>query len=305
MASTLVRILSERTNGLITSVPVLGTGLNVQAARLNRTEEDDWAGLLARITVELGLSAESLGLPKSHLFRWESMLRAWARIKAVEPFQAESQLQQLTCRYLRSLEPIASQRSLYLEFSSARFTNIISLNFDRRIALSFSKTSFQSAPVPCPEGSHGEALYRHDLLVSADGSATRIWYPHGDTKKSATLKLGVRKYGFYVGILEEAIENRGDEWRVRRSYHDEREKRRKDEHTPSWVDSFVKDTVIFIGCGLSFDEWPLWAMLRRRARTRYGQLPWPTLSPPSTSYPNSLAPSKKLVWRSYYILDSI
>jgi hypothetical protein len=216
------------------------------------------------------------------------MLRLWARVKEIEPFQAELQLQKLACDYLRSLEAIKSQNSLYREFSNARFNDIISLNFDRRIALSFPRPQFKSGPAPCPEGSHGETLYRHDLLDHADGAQTRIWYPHGDTRKWSTLKLGVRKYGFYVGTISEAKggHNPGysDSWRHKRSWDQWDDLRRqtweqrdglrdnklkstsKRNQKPSrYLDPFLNGAIVFIGCGLSFDEWPLWSLLRIRA----------------------------------------
>jgi hypothetical protein len=147
------------------------------------------------------------------------MLRLWARFFKIEPYQAEFQLQQLTCKYLRSLGTATSEKGLYSEFSNARFRNILSLNFDRRIALSFPRPHFKVGPTPCPEGSHGETLYRHDLLGHVDGTQTRIWYPHGDTRKFSTLKLGVRKYGFYVVTILEARSNFSDYWRFKPSWN--------------------------------------------------------------------------------------
>jgi hypothetical protein len=273
-ASKLGKILAARRNGHRTCVPILGSGLNLQAVRLEGSREDDWAGLLARIARELGLSPRSLDrLPRPHLFRWESMLRLWARVKKIEPFEAELELQKLTCNYLRSLEAAASKYSLYGEFSNARFGDILSLNFDRRVALSFRTPRFNSGPAPCPRGSHGEPLYRHDLLQHADGTETRIWYPHGDTRKFATLKLGVRKYGFYVATIREATFRHEpgytDNWRFKRGWQQwpPRPAPANVDDRPTYLDPLLGETVIFIGCGLSLDEWPLWSMLRMRAAT--------------------------------------
>lgn len=264
--STLSGALGAKLAGLRTCVPILGSGLNLQAAKLEGSHEDDWDGLLARIARELSLSPSSLDrLPRPHLFRWESMLRLWARVKHVEPFQAEVELQKLTCDYLRSLEANAAHRGLYLEFSSARFADVLSLNFDRRMALSFPTLHFKGGPNPCPEGSHGETLYRHDLLEHTGGIRTRIWYPHGDTKKPSTLKLGVRKYGFYVGTIEESQSGRGEDWRFKRAWNQWEKLPVSNPQTPKWTEVFLNRTLMFIGCGLSFDEWPLWSMLRRRA----------------------------------------
>ena len=193
------------------------------------------------------------------------MLRLWARVKRVEPFEAEIELQKIACAYLRSLEAAASRSVIYREFSSARFADVISLNFDRRIALSFSGSQFKCGPNPCPQGSHGETLYRHDLLQHAGGMRTRIWYPHGDTKKFSTLKLGVRKYGFYLGTIAEADSGQGESWRFTRSWDQWDNLPASDPGAPKWTDPFLDRTLVFIGCGLSFDEWPLWSGLRGRA----------------------------------------
>jgi len=264
--SALAKILAVNPDGFRACIPIIGTGLNLQASKLTGNREDDWAGLLERIACGLNLSPGSLNaLPKANLFRWESMLRLWARVKRVEPFEAEDQLQKLACAYLRSLEAGASERVLYREFSSARFADILSLNFDRRLALSFPKAKFKTAGNSCPEGPHGESLYRHDLLEDAAGFRTRVWYPHGDTKKYSTLKLGIRKYGFYVGTIEETQSNCGDDWRFKRSWDQMDNVPVADQGLPKWTEIFLGRPLIFVGCGLSSDEWPLWSMLRRRA----------------------------------------
>lgn len=263
---TLTDVLRPDSSGSRPCVPIIGAGLNLQAAQIAGTQEDDWAGLLGRIARELDVPARKLKvLPRPHLFRWESMLRLWSRVKRVEPFQAEVQLQQLTCQYLRSLEASSSDRELYREFASARFADVLSLNFDRRVALSVESPRFKSAPSPCSEGSHGETLYRHDLLQRGSGLSTRIWYPHGDTKKYSTLKLGVRKYGFYVGTIEEIHSGDGESWRVKRPWYQWDKVPGFDPSVPRWTDAFRTRPLVFIGVGLSFDEWPLWSMLARRA----------------------------------------
>src|SRR5215831_8306382 len=90
------RVLQATPAGRRVSVPVVGSGLNIQAARIEERTEDDWSGLLARVAEAIGTSRTLLEtLPSSNLSRWESMLCAWARVKQIEPFQAESQLQKL------------------------------------------------------------------------------------------------------------------------------------------------------------------------------------------------------------------
>jgi hypothetical protein len=88
-AAQLRRLLGRREDGSRPGVPLVGSGLNLQAARLEGETEDDWSGLLERIAAEMGVRRSALdALPGWNLARWESMLRLWARKKKVEPFQA-------------------------------------------------------------------------------------------------------------------------------------------------------------------------------------------------------------------------
>jgi hypothetical protein len=256
-------------DGCRTIVPVFGSGLNIQAANVQNQTEDDWSGLLLRIAVKMRLSQNLVdSLPGSNLGRWESLLRMWARINQIEPYQAENQLQRFACESLREAEQAARGWQLYREVVDARFADIISLNFDRRIALSSGRTSFVHAPGNCREGAQGETLYRHDRFSHPDGNQTRVWYPHGDTNKFSTLKLGVRRYGFHLVTLEESRQGFGDYWRVKRSWEQSVEHEYRvgqgGGEAPKWTDIFLNRPLIFVGCGLSLDEWALWWMIRTR-----------------------------------------
>lgn len=262
-------VLRPAKRGTRTAVPVLGSGINIQAAKVEGLKEDDWSGLLGRIAAAIGVSEELINsLPRSNLARWESMLRLWARTKGIEPYQAEAQLQKLACEHLRTCEEAAVGWQLYRELLAARFLDIISLNFDRRIALSSKSTKFINAPSACREGPQGESLYRHDTVTHPAGGRTRVWYPHGDTNKFATLKLGIRKYGFHLATLEESRQDFGADWRVKRNpehsgYSSDSEILSR--RAPKWTDVFLMRDLVFIGCGLSLDEWALWWMIRRRS----------------------------------------
>jgi hypothetical protein len=148
----------------------------LQAARIDGSPEDDWAGLLARIGRKLRMPLRAIdALPRPHLFRWEALLRLWVRARQVEPSQAEVELQQIACAYLRGLEAVSSKRALYREIAGARFADVISLNFDRRIAFSASgRCRFERGPSPCPYGAHGETLCRHDHIDHGGGIGTRV-----------------------------------------------------------------------------------------------------------------------------------
>jgi hypothetical protein len=97
-----------------------------------------------------------------------------------------------------------------------------------------------------------------------------VWYPHGDVKKAATLKFGVRKYGFYIAVLREYVLGHSGDWRYRTSslphLVQPNVKARLLRETPAWVPLFLTRPLLFIGCGLSPQEWPLWWLLRHRRK---------------------------------------
>ena len=274
--------LQQRTPYGRRCVPVFGSGVNIQAARVEGAKDtDDWTGLLWKIAREVGLSpAEFRRLPDSSLAKWEALLRGWAIHKKVDPFKAEGELQQCVCRELRRQEQASKHYGLYGEILGAGFGEIVSLNFDRRLALHSGREQF-AAPRKLPLArSAGETLYRRSVIDRGDGQRpTQIWYPHGDTKKFSTLKLGVRKYGYYIGLLEERRSRMMRVWResadMRRprkeskspySLTDMLEFSRQSGGVTEWFDLLMAAPLVFIGCSLAPDEWPLWWLLHQRAR---------------------------------------
>jgi hypothetical protein len=251
-------------------IPVLGSGVNIQAACMEgHPAPDDWAALLQRILKDIGVSDGAAGaLPGSNLARWESMLRLWARHKRCDPFKAEQELQQFVCEHLRGYESQAAGWRLYRELLDAGFADIISLNFDRSIARSGKREQFVVAPKGGPGGAQGETFFRHSVVKSSAGRQTRIWYPHGDTKKASTLKLGVRRYGFHLGALRELQLDIDESWRFKRAWHQWNSYAplgRAEALDRSWVKQFLSRDLLFIGIGLSFDEWAMWTMLHARS----------------------------------------
>jgi len=254
----LERLFADRARFGRTCVPVLGSGLNIQAAlQQGAKNRDDWSGLLLKIGREIGVGAVAARrLPPTPLAKWESLLRQWAAHKKVEAFRAEEQLQSFVCDELRAQEKASAHYDLYGEFLNAGFGDIISLNFDRRIALHSRREKFEA-----PE--RRDTLYRHSVVGD-----TRIWYPHGDTRKSATLRLGVRKYGTFIGLLET---ERTRIMAVRRNNAMTLAKARELRFA-RWLELIILGApLVFIGCGLAADEWPLWWLLHQRARSSSAQ----------------------------------
>lgn len=276
----LSRLLAESRHAPGGLVPVVGTGLNNEAARIEAADaDDDWASLVDGIAHDTGMTAaERAELPQSFLARWERLVIRWAQAHQLEPFQAERQLEKRVVERLREREQAADQRMLYREFAEAGLADIISLNFDRRIARAAAKEIFDSGPKDPREGPQGTTLYRHSLVTGRDGATTRIWYPHGDTKRTETLRLGIRKYGFHLGLLLEHIHKGTADWRdpwatkvinlpwyVAPENDDSDDYEEKDDRRVSWVEVFLERPLLFIGVGLSPDEWSLWWLLHLRA----------------------------------------
>jgi hypothetical protein len=246
----LERTLNDRADFGRTCVPILGSGVNIQAAMQEGAKNrDDWSGLLRKVARETGAPRT---LPSTPLAKWESLLRRWAAHKNVEPYEAEEKLQTFVCDELRAQERRTAHYSLYGEFLAAGFADIISLNFDRRVALHSRREKFEA-----PE--RRDTLYRRSIV-----DRTRIWYPHGDTRKSSTLRLGVRKYGTFIQLLE------SERMRIMAI------RRHNDVPLPEtrmlgfayWLELILRGApLVFIGCGLAADEWPLWWLLHQRARS--------------------------------------
>ena len=76
-------ILRESSGDNRTCVPVLGSGVNLQAAvDAGQTNKDDWEGLLQKVAEQIQMSHQEFQrLPRSNLMRWETMVRQCAVAK--------------------------------------------------------------------------------------------------------------------------------------------------------------------------------------------------------------------------------
>lgn len=270
------RLLSASRGDPAGVVPVVGTGVNNQAASIDQSDaEDDWASLVNGVAAETGMSAkERHALPHSFLAQWERLVVRTAQSRGIEPFQAERLLEKRVVAGLRDREAEAGAHTLYREFADAGLADIISLNFDRRIARAGAKETFVAGPKRPREGPKGATLYRHSLVAGHHGTHTRVWYPHGDTRRIETLRLGVRKYGFHLGLLQEHVYGSDSDWRnpvssaaIYFGTYVEPDRPRYDEDAesaPTWVRVFLWRPLVFIGVGLSPDEWSLWWLLQLR-----------------------------------------
>jgi hypothetical protein len=180
----------------------------------------------------------------------------------VQANKCEEELQKSVQKILMENRRIKSD--YYKKFIGYGFRDIVSLNFDlelrgsRRIHLKLNTEERFGLP------EDAEPLYR-----VANNFGTRIWYPHGDIQKYKTIKLGVRKYGVYCKYIDNSVskfkaqdksKKIGDKLKKleealnQYSKHDQF----------SWVTLVMSSPLVFLGCGLTNDEWPiLWALHQR------------------------------------------
>ncbi|MCA9640307.1 MAG: hypothetical protein H6718_17565 [Polyangiaceae bacterium] len=228
---------------------VVGSGLNVQAG-----VRDSWLALLERIAAEAQIERAAKERLMQMLSQtggsgmtsiWEAFLCELANADEA-PHQVEHRLQRDVAQLLREThERKAAELEFFQAFVDLGFADILSLNFDRSLLIATG----------------GEDV-SGDGTLSRCGRAggSRVWYPHGDTKLCRSIRLGVRSYGVYIKELESA-------------YRGYRQMRRDSKGRPSatfsarnWIEAAMRQPLLFVGCGLSTDEWPLWWMLHQRAR---------------------------------------
>ncbi|MFK8036928.1 MAG: hypothetical protein AB8B74_01460 [Crocinitomicaceae bacterium] len=265
-------------NGISNVVPVIGSGVNLQAEKLEGKNQGlNWDTLIKEIISETGIpSLQSLELPDSFIRKWETVLRiVTVNTRGYKPYLTEKDLQKKVQFILNYYEESCKNYDLYKVILNTKFKDIISLNFDRCLALAGQTRTITS--LSNEKSKDGTTLYRHSL-INRKKSSTRIWYPHGDTKRLDTIKLGVRKYGTYINWIESLRGSYMHRWNEEDEIYCKYNERswippnewdstvRSWTKPSSWVNIFKSAPLLFIGCSLLPDEWPLWYLLNQRAR---------------------------------------
>ena len=296
-------------------VPVLGSGLNLQAAREVGSQAVNWEQLLRDIEGDEGITWPS-GPPRSMTGRWEGLLQRQHQRQASE---REEELAGLVADALDDQTDLiweaarGSAPPLYRRLLSAGFRDLMTLNFDDRLARSSAEARLFKPGSPAGQRLRREArfgvlrqLYQRWHLRGP--GFTRVWQPHGRTDAPATILLGVARYGRSIESLDLAWQ------RFKSAERDFSRGRRRDrdlfdQPTPrrlwsrpqrdawlelrrapgpwtlrgkptsravyrrpfdalSWLDVFMISPLLFVGCGLGNDEFPLWWSLHQRARNQ-------------------------------------
>jgi len=308
-------------NGDRVVVPVLGSGVNLQAAYEVGASALDWEQLLAEIEAREGITWERAP-PRSMTARWEALTQRQSEERASEREDGliASVVEALAEQTDRIWE--AADREpppLYADLLAAKFRDLISLNFDDRIIRASGAASLFRAVSPAEQKIRGGAsfsvlqqLYQRYHLGDPSRFA-RVWYPHGRAASRATIVLGVGRYGRLVPDLDvgwrrykaaerKYAQGKGrdlelfpepqprrmwsrtqiDRWTEHRRgvgpvLAKGKLARRKSYRYPqealSWLDVFLMSPLVFIGCSLGDDEFPLWWALHQRARNQARQAP--------------------------------
>lgn len=258
-------------------VPIIGSGVNMQAAFMEGDKERlDWEKLISDIVEECGVTdPKLLELPNSFIRKWESVLRVVAiNTRGYMPYKTEHDLQKKVKEILNKFEDQSKNYGLYKTILDGGFKDIISLNFDRCLSLAGNTNTIKSFSEE--KSKDAMPLYRHGIVKNAQ--KTRIWYPHGDTKRFDTIKLGIRKYGMYINWVENLRGTYMNKWKEEDKIYCNNHFRdwipptewdktvRTWTTAASWVNVFKSAPLLFIGCSLLNDEWPLWYLLNQRAR---------------------------------------
>lgn len=258
----LLAILDQNHGQNRDTVLVLGAGMNIHA---HAGKDLGWADLIHSIALSERLSVP-YPRPASMLAWWGLLIAGLARRRNCSADRAETELQEIVARRLIELEEetLASTPPFYGELLNAGYRDIISFNFDRRLALAGGgKKGSTNIKFDEPER-HVNALGDFDTA-----KGTRIWYPHGRTDNPRTIKTGARQYGRYISAIEDARKHYKDRERkgpkeTAQTWGDFRQHTR--EHPKSWFDFFMVSDLVFFGLSMGTDEWDLWWSLHQRAR---------------------------------------
>jgi hypothetical protein len=292
------------------TVPVLGSGVNRQAAEEVGADALNWGALLEQI--EQGLPKTGLAAPRSMTARWESLLlRGDLRASSVERRLAGQVADELDDQTDHIWDAARGEAPpLYTSLLGAGFRDLVTLNFDDRIARSApGRTLFRPLG---PASATEEPFKLHRQLyqrTALHGPRTsRLWQPHGRTDAPPTILLGVARYGRYVEALDLAFDrfkraerDFGNRWLrarglprpearrpgwpdalagawlearratlppTKRRLPPSRLSMRRGRDALSWLDLFMTSPLVFVGCSLGSDEFPLWWALHQRARNQ-------------------------------------
>jgi hypothetical protein len=156
-----------------------------------------------------------------------------------------------------------------------KVTDVISLNVDltieRLLGVEDAKPTRRNhgtPPIPSSPRANADQLISAREAERSDGSTLRIWHPHGDRTDPEQNIFGIWAYRSGLEPLTSARGWLKAEERKRSADPDGIASMRRDvEEDPSnWLAIMMHRPLLFVGAGLSAEEWDLWFALVSRWR---------------------------------------
>ena len=252
-------------------VPVLGSGFNAQM-QCSNVFSTSWYALLEEVRKQKKIKNKKLCGHAT--IDWENMSMCLAE-KDDYSMQANKYQKCL----LEAVQGILAygeyKNSASLEnFKEIEFANILSLNFDL-----FLQNNTNAKIVPTKNYKDYLGKYTRNLYVKYKLDNSFIWNLNGSTRCSESMFLGVYEYGNYISEINNAINYykskqkkylRGNkqEYFCEKGPFSEWQQQLSADRNPSnnWVEKFMAYPLLFLGCGLSPEEWWLWWIVNQKTR---------------------------------------
>lgn len=129
-------------------------------------------------------------------------------------------------------------------FSKLGITKFITTNYDYLIEKSLSQIQFKTTQ---SYGDGVESKYRIRTKNTVENF--EVWHIHGELDKTSTIVIGQKMYSEVVGKISDYVE-----------------KDMGKSNVISWIDSFFKDKLYFLGYSLSYSDITVWYLLNERVR---------------------------------------
>ena len=270
---------------------VLGSGfhrfvLGDTTSYRHRTPLVSWSALLDQVAeqLEVPVPAQSLTSP----MRWEEILLSRSRHdQKTPPSKAEQDARKAVATIMSGAAKDYPDNERSRIPKDPVWGAVVSLNFDMAwmqaaeaielTVLSLQGDDYLSRIKPPIERSRLSMSV--PVMTDEEAVSSRVWFPNGAYFRPATLRMGLRDYGFKAAALDKAFgiikgwERRGTQRHDSPSEKFEavcrllESKETIDQSPPlTWVTHFLYRPLVFLGVGLSPDEQGLWWLLSQRAR---------------------------------------
>ena len=284
----------ESSSSLLTPITVIGTGILHQllpkisdlAAEEQRRLSPllNWDELLKEVASRHNLNEKfNPQLAKNMpILQWEELTRGLAEtsLTKLRSFEAEKILKSSVIDILNLAQEEAKRHlneKKLKDFISVTGNHIVSLNFDTIILGNGDYTRIKND--------------KKSRLLHFNQNNKIFWFPHGSTKKTSSVCLGLRQYGFLANTLEKKLRNFKA---YERSFNNDNKSLLKEKDFDKLISTlaygkeidpgnllighiFLAPLILF-GVGLSESEWGLWWVLNQRARN-FARVPH--LKPPT------------------------